>query len=165
MFQTLAHNPRSQPPHVPQHPFGYRTLRPWKYATVAATERQVVAPPIWLLVLQPILLCCSLFHCFLFQVRSANFEGFVTSKHSMWLSIFQSVTFHNLRQYMATLSTHTVMTMQLNLGYTIPFKINITFIVNAAILLFWYDDKAGFKRCKTILTSLCTTVCIVTTAL
>jgi len=54
---------------------------------------------------------------------------------------------------MATVSTHTAMTQaaQLNLGYSMPFKINVKFIVNSATLLFWDDGKAGFKYRKTLL--------------
>jgi len=55
---------------------------------------------------------------------------------------------------MATVSAHTAVTlaMHLDLEYTIPFKINIKIIVNAPTLLFWDDDKAGFKYRKTLLT-------------
>jgi hypothetical protein len=44
--------------------------------------------------------------------------------------------------------------MHLNFRYTLPFKIDIKFIVNAATVLFWDDGKAGFKHCKTLLTNM-----------
>jgi len=89
MFQRMAHNPRSQPPHVSQHPLGYRTLLELTNTTVDATEKKIMASAIWILVLQPILLRWSLFLCFLFEVRSANYGRFVTFRNTTWLSIFQ----------------------------------------------------------------------------
>lgn len=147
MLQTMAHNPRSQPPYVHQHPLGYRTLLEWADNTVDATERQIVASEIWLLVLQPDLLCCCLFPCFPYEVISANY-GINVSLH---FAVSNHRTFHNLCQYMATVSTHTDMSsaMQLNLGYIIPLKMNINLNVNVTALLFRDDGKAGFKFRKT----------------
>jgi hypothetical protein len=155
MFQRLAHNPCSQPPHVPQYPLGYGTLLVWTYTWVDATEEKIVASAIWLLVLQPIRLRWSLFLGFLFEVRSASYGRIVTFKDSTWLSISQWVTqdppqFVTIYGY--SFYSHCYHSSHAVWGTLSYCEMNIKCIVNTATLLFWDDSKAGIKYRKTRIT-------------